>query len=77
MSAGTVSSSSDNVRNDSQSGTGQLMDQSIYVYHIPEKERINICYYLDQNNMWEVAAQEMGYGISDMVASTFALLAIF
>lgn len=67
MSAGTVSTGSSNIRSDSQSGTGRIMDQSIHVYNLPEKERINVCYWLDQSNVWEKTAQLMGYGISDLV----------
>lgn len=68
MSLGTVPSSSSSGANDSQSGT-EAMDRSVYVYQISEKDRISVCYYLDQNNVWEDAAKKMGYPINDIIVS--------
>lgn len=66
MSADTVPSSSSNGDTRSQSGT-EMMDQSDYIYMIPEQERANICYYL--NEIWEEAAKKMGYTPSDIIVS--------
>lgn len=74
MSAGTEPSSSSG-GNDSQSGT-QAMDRSIYVYQIPESTRISVCYYLDQNNVWEEAARKMGYNDeNDLIVSLVCICA--
>lgn len=66
MSADTAPSSSSNGDTDPQSGT-EMMDQSIYVYLIPEQERTNVCYYL--NDIWEKAAEKMGYTPNDIIVS--------
>lgn len=66
MSADTVPSTSSNGGTRSQSST-EMMDQSDYIYMIPEQERINICYYL--NEIWEDAAKKMGYTQSDIIVS--------
>lgn len=71
MSADTVPSSSSNGDSRSQSGT-EMMDQSDYIYMIPEQERINICYYL--NEIWEEAAKKMGYTPSDIIVSQFCVI---
>lgn len=47
MSAGTVPSSSSSGGSQSQSGT-EAMDQSAYIYTLPENERIIVCHYLNQ-----------------------------
>lgn len=66
MSADTAPSSSSNGDTDPQSGT-EMMDQSVYVYLIPEQERTNVCYYL--NDIWEEAAKKMGYSPNDIIVS--------
>lgn len=68
MSDGTVPSSSSGIRNDSQSDT-EAVDRSAFVYDIPQDERITVCYYLDQNNVWEEAARKMGYNLTDIIVS--------
>lgn len=65
MSAGTLPSSSSG-GTDTQSGTG-LIDESIYIYLMPEQERINVCYYL--NDVWKDVAKQMGYTQNDLIVS--------
>ncbi|XP_031635930.1 serine/threonine-protein kinase pelle-like [Contarinia nasturtii] len=65
MSAGTVASTSSS-GGDSQPNT-ETIDRSIYVYLIPQNDRMHICYHLDQNNVWEQAAIEMGYATNDII----------
>lgn len=75
MSAETHPSSSSG-GGDSQSGT-HAIDRSLYIYQIPESARINVCYYLDQNNVWEEAARKMGYNdTNDLVVSLFKKIVI-
>lgn len=66
MSAGTVQSSSSCGDTDTQTGT-ELMDESVYVYLMPEQERINVCYYL--KDVWEDVAKKMGYTRNDLIVS--------
>lgn len=47
MSAGTVPSGSSSGGSQLQSGT-EAMDQSAYIYTLPENERIIVCHYLNQ-----------------------------
>lgn len=68
MSAGTVPSSSSSAAHKSQSGT-QEMDSTIYIYEIPESERINLCYYIDQSGAWEEVAKRMGYDTASIIVS--------
>lgn len=69
MSAGTVPSSSNSDGTPPQTGT-ETIDTSAYVYTLPETERISVCYYLDQNNVWEEAARQMGYESNDIIVSS-------
>lgn len=71
MSASSVPSSSSQGDSRSQSDT-EMMDQSDFIYMIPEQERINICYYL--NDIWEEAAKKMGYTQSDIIVSCFCTI---
>lgn len=63
MSAGTIPSSSSSSGTDTQSST-QPIDQSVYVYLLPEQDRINVCCYLD--DVWEEVAKKMGYTRNDL-----------
>lgn len=47
---------------------GQI-DNSIYVYDIPIDEYINVCYFLQKNNIWIEAARRMGYSDINIVVS--------
>ncbi|XP_055294850.1 serine/threonine-protein kinase pelle-like [Sitodiplosis mosellana] len=67
MSAETLPSNSSSDRGESQSGTEEAMDVSAYVRALPEDERINLCYHLDQNNAWEKVARQMGYTLNDIM----------
>lgn len=69
MSADTVPSSSRSGGNDSQTSTEATMDESKKVYEIPQNERINVCYHLDQSNVWEDVAKKMGYEDGDIIVS--------
>lgn len=66
MSAGTIPSTSSSSGADTQTGT-VTVDESIYIYLIPEQDRINICYYL--NDVWEDVAKKMGYTRNDLIVS--------
>lgn len=41
-----------------------IEDTSKYTYEISDSERRYVCYQLDANNVWEKAAEKMGYDIS-------------
>lgn len=45
------------------------MDSTIYIYEIPESERINLCYYIDQSGAWEEVAKRMGYDTASIIVS--------
>lgn len=68
MSASTAKSSSNSGDGTPQTRT-QPIDNSMYVYDIPMTERINVCYFLDQDNLWEEAARKMGYSQNDIIVS--------
>lgn len=74
MSAGTATSSSSNSDTNSQSGT-EIMDESDYIYKLPQQERNNVCYYLQ--DIWEEAAKKMGYTSKDIIVSCCIQLARF
>lgn len=40
-----------------------------YTYTIDSNKQIIICYYLNQNNVWERAANMMGYSAIDVIVS--------
>lgn len=64
MSASTVPSSSSNSSHGMQTGT-EAMDNSDYIYLIPDRELSIVCYHLDQDNVWEELARQMGYNTTD------------
>lgn len=67
MSAETVKSSSN--PSDQTPRSTEPMDDSDYVYNIPSNERISVCYFLDQYELWEAAARKMGYSEMDIIVS--------
>lgn len=71
MSASTAKSSSNSGGSTSQSGTHPI-DNSIKVFDIPLTERVNVCYFLDQQDLWEEAARKMGYEQTDIIVSAAA-----
>lgn len=40
-----------------------------YTYSIDSNKQMIICYYLNQNNVWERAANIMGYNAIDIIVS--------
>lgn len=47
------------------------IDNSIYVYNIPMDEYINVCYFLQKNNLWIEAGHRMGYSDVDIRVCVF------
>ena len=72
MSAGTAPSSSSSGGSPSYT---RSRDRSAYLYTLLQDERTGVCYYLDKNShddeqkMWEIAAEKMGYTENDIIVS--------
>lgn len=49
--------------------TTQPIDKSPYVYDIEEENLRRICYFIDQDGVWERAARFMGYSNDDIIVS--------
>lgn len=48
-----------------------------YTYSIDSNKQMIICYYLNQNNVWERAANIMGYNAIDIIVSNHQKISIF
>lgn len=67
MSTSTVKSSSSSSAG-SQSGT-EVIDNSIFIHELPNTQ-LNLVYdHLNQNDVWEEAARQMGYSANDIFVS--------
>lgn len=45
------------------------IDRSDYVYNISQSILDSVCYLMDEDNLWEKAAKEMGYSDTDIIVS--------
>lgn len=70
MSLTTVNSSSNSDDGASKSYTNSIESgMQMLIFDLPSTERMNVCYFLDQENLWEEAAHKMGYSQNDIVVS--------
>lgn len=53
------------------------MENDAYTYSIDSNKQMIICYYLNQNNVWERAANIMGYSAVDIIVSVLQILSFF